>query len=117
MITGKLISIKGQILEIEFSEEKPSIYDVMIAQEDPTIKVEVYTSASPNSFFCLALTNITSLHHGSIFVSTGKPIKIPVGPELLGRVIDTLGNRRMEWVLLKHKKNVQLFPKMLVLQM
>lgn len=91
MITGKVISVKGQIIEVEFFEEKPRIYDVLEYKEDPSIKVEVYTSATPNSFYCLSLTNVTKLHHGAIFVSTGQPIKIPVGKEMLGRVVDTLG--------------------------
>ena len=91
MIQGKIVSVKGQIIEAEFLEEKPRIYDVLIAKDDTSIKMEVYTSATPNSFYCLAITNPTKLHHGSIVVSTGQPIKIPVGKELLGRVIDTLG--------------------------
>ncbi len=91
MLTGRIISVKGQILEVEFLEEKPRIYDVLIDKEDPTIKMEVYTSASANSFFCLALTHVTSLHLGSVVVNTGQPIKVPVGKEVLGRVIDTLG--------------------------
>lgn len=91
MLLGKVISVKGQIIEVEFLDEKPRIYDVLTDKEDPTIKMEVYTSASPNSFFCLALTHTTSLHHASVVVSTGQPIKIPVGQEMLGRVIDTLG--------------------------
>ncbi len=91
MLTGKVVSVKGQIIEVEFPEEKPRIYDVLIDQKDPTIKMEVYTSASPNSFFCLALTHVTSLHHGSVVTNTGQPIKVPVGEEVLGRVIDTLG--------------------------
>src|SRR4051812_12617708 len=91
MVTGKIISIKGQIIEAEFSGDKPHIYDLLLLKEDPSIKMEVYTSASPNSFYCLALTEIKSLHHGSVVISTGQPIKIPVGPELLGRVIDTMG--------------------------
>lgn len=91
MLTGKIVSVKGQIIEAEFLDEKPHIYDVLVYKEDPSIKMEVYTSATANSFFCLALTNVTKLHHGSIVVSTGQPIKIPVGVEMLGRVIDTLG--------------------------
>ncbi len=91
MITGKIISIKGQIAEIEFLEEKPKIHDLLIAKEDSTAKFEVYTSASADSFYCLALTNTTKLHYGSLVLSTDQPIKIPVGKELLGRVIDTLG--------------------------
>lgn len=91
MLLGKVVSVKGQIIEAEFLEEKPRIYDVLISKDDPTIKMEVYTSASANSFFCLALTHVTSLHHGSVVVNTGQPIKVPVGKEMLGRVIDTLG--------------------------
>jgi F-type H+/Na+-transporting ATPase subunit beta len=91
MLEGKIISIKGQIIEAEFLEDKPRIHDVLISKEDPTIKMEVYTSASPTSFYCLALTHVSSLHHGSIVENTGQPIRIPVGPEMLGRVVDTLG--------------------------
>jgi F-type H+-transporting ATPase subunit beta len=91
MISGKIISVKGQIIEVEFSEEKPRIYDVLISKEDPTVKLEVYTSASPNSFYCLAITNTTNLHYGSKVFDTQQPIKVPVGKEMLGRVIDPLG--------------------------
>jgi F-type H+-transporting ATPase subunit beta len=91
MLIGKVISVKGQIIEVEFTGEKPRIYDVLVYKEDPEVKMEVYTSASPNSFFCLALTDMTKLHHGADVVNTGEPIKMPVGPEMLGRVVDTLG--------------------------
>lgn len=91
MIEGKVVSVKGQIIEVEFMDEMPRIYDVLVYKEDPSIKMEVYTSASPNSFYCLALTNLTQLHHGSVVQNTGEPIKIPVGEAMLGRVVDTLG--------------------------
>lgn len=91
MIIGKVVSVKGQIIEAEFSEEKPGIYDVLQLKDDPSVQMEVYTSASPDSFYCLALTPVTKLHRGSEVISTQQPIKIPVGKELLGRVIDTLG--------------------------
>ena len=91
MIIGKVVSVKGQIIEAEFLNEKPHIYDVLAYKEDPSVKMEVYTSASPTSFFCLALTDVVKLHHGSVLVSTEQPIRIPVGQEMLGRVVDTLG--------------------------
>src|SRR5258708_27528354 len=91
MLTGKVVSVKGQIIEVEFLEKKPRFNDVLIAKDDDSVKMEVYRSATPNSFFCLALTNVTKLHHGSIVVSTEQPIRVPVGQEMLGRVINTLG--------------------------
>ena len=111
MIYGKIISIKGQILEVEFVNEKPNIYDLLISADDPEIKMEVYTSSSPNGFYCLALTNTTSLHHGSKVVSTGQPIKIPVGPQLLGRVIDTLGQPQDELGEIKTKESKPIISK------
>ena len=92
MVSGKVISIRGQIIEVDFPDEKPHIYDLLVMKNDPEVKMEVYISASPTSFYCLALTNMSQLHHGSVVISTGQPIKVPVGQELLGRVIDTLGN-------------------------
>jgi len=50
MLTGKIISIKGQIVEVEFLEGEPRIYDVLVCKDDPSVKMEVYTSASQNSF-------------------------------------------------------------------
>lgn len=91
MINGKVVSIRGQIIEVEFPDEKPHIYDLLVMKNAPEIKMEVYTSSSPTSFYCLALTSINKLHHGAVIESTGQPIKVPVGKELLGRVIDTLG--------------------------
>jgi F-type H+-transporting ATPase subunit beta len=91
MITGKIISIKGQIAEVEFAEDLPRIHDVLVSKKDEDAKLEVYTSSSPNSFYCLALTTTSGLHYGSKVISTEQPVKIPVGKEMLGRVIDTLG--------------------------
>ena len=91
MVTGKIISIKGQIVEIEFLGQKPRIHDVLVSKTDPDVKLEVYTSATPDSFYCLALTSTATLHYGSRVVSTQQPIKIPVGKEMLGRVINTTG--------------------------
>ena len=92
MIVGKVVSVKGQIIEVEFADDKPRINDVLVYKEDPEVKMEVYTSATPTTFFCLALSNSTKLHHGADVVSTEQPVKVPVGVEMLGRVVDTLGN-------------------------
>lgn len=91
MLTGKVVSVKGQIIEVEFMDQKPRFNDVLVAKDDDTVRMEVYRSATASSFFCLALTGVTNLHHGSIVVSTEQPIRVPVGKEMLGRVINTIG--------------------------
>lgn len=111
MIEGKVVSIKGQIIEIEFPDDKPNIYDLLIMKDSPETKMEVYTSSAENSYFCLALTSITKLHHGAKIISTGQPIKVPVGKELLGRVIDTLGNPEDDMGDIKAKESMPIISK------
>ena len=88
---GKIISIKGQVVEVEFEGVAPNIHDIFIMEEDPDARMEVYASASSNSFYCLSLTNIRRLYRGAITINTGEPLKIPVGEGILGRVIDLFG--------------------------
>ena len=49
MIEGKVISIKGQIIEVEFPDQKPNIYDLLVMKDAPETKMEVYTSSIDNS--------------------------------------------------------------------
>lgn len=88
---GKIVSIKGQIIEVAFPSAKPRVHDILVAESDPTVKMEVYMSATNNTFFCLPLSPVQKLHRGAVVLNTQEPIKIPVGKEVLGRVIDIFG--------------------------
>jgi len=85
---GKVISVKGHIIEVEFEEKPPSIHDVVYLEKDPDVKMEVYDSSSSSTFYCISLSSTKKLYRGSIVINSGEPIKIPVGDEVLGRVID-----------------------------
>lgn len=91
MNKGRIKSIRGQIIEVEFIEEKPHIHDILVSENNSEIKMEVYNSSGVNAFYCLALTSTTSLHRGEIVVNTFKSIEIPVGVEILGRVMNLFG--------------------------
>lgn len=88
---GKIKQVKGQIVEVEFLQNKPHMHDVLVLQADPSIIMEVYASATPTSFFCLVLTHAFKLHRGAIVVNQQKTIEIPVGKETLGRVMNLFG--------------------------
>ncbi|MBI4079116.1 MAG: F0F1 ATP synthase subunit beta [Candidatus Levybacteria bacterium] len=88
---GKIVSIKGQIIEVEFPNTKPRVHDILISADDPSVKMEVYMSASDNTFFCLPLSPVQKLHRGAVVLNTQEPIKIPVGKDVLGRIIDIFG--------------------------
>ncbi len=94
LVTGKVIAIRGQVVEVSFPGEKPSVHDILILEQDPLTKMEVYNSTGPDSYYCLLLTSSATISRGANVINTRKPVTIPVGPEVLGRVIDLFGNPR-----------------------
>ncbi len=94
LVTGRVIAIRGQVVEVTFSGEKPSVHDILVLEKDPLTKMEVYASTGSDSYYCLLLTASTTISRGSNVINTRKPVTIPVGPEMLGRVLDLFGNPR-----------------------
>jgi len=90
--SGKIVSIRGQVIEVEFSDLKPKIHDVLVLESDPYSKLEVYSSSGEDTFFCLALSSTENLYRGAVVVNTGEPVLFPVGKELLGRAVDIFGH-------------------------
>jgi len=88
---GRVKQVKGTVVEVEFLGEKPKIHDLLVLQEDPTIILEVHTSATSNSFYCFNLSHSHKLHRGAVLINTKRTIEIPVGKEVLGRVMNLFG--------------------------
>lgn len=88
---GKIISVKGHIIEVEFESNPPSLHDLIFLEKDPNVKMEVYDSSSSSTFYCISLSSIKKLHRGAVVVNSREPIKIPVGSDVLGRIIDIFG--------------------------
>ena len=49
--TGKVISIQGPIVEVEFLDDKPIVHDILVLEDDPGTILEVVKSSTTN--FCL----------------------------------------------------------------
>ncbi len=91
METGYVTSIKGEVIEVEFYKNPPFIKEVLVLEENPEVKLEVFGAINKNTFVCLALTNPEKLFRNARVKRTGKKLEVPVGKELLGRVIDIFG--------------------------
>ena len=89
---GKVVSVRGQVVEVEFLHRKPATHDLLSLRDDPSLKLEVYSSSSQNTFYCLALSSTEKIYRGSKVVNTDTQILFPVGSSLLGRVVDIFGN-------------------------
>lgn len=89
---GTVISVRGQVVEVEFLNEKPAIFNILTLEENPVVKMEVYSSSRDNVLFCIAPLQSTEIRRGAKVVNTGKTLSVPASRELLGRVIDAFGN-------------------------
>lgn len=89
---GKVISIVGQVAEVVFSGKQPEIYETLTLKKDKSVKLYVFRSVGKNTFYCTILIGRRKLNQGSVVVSTGEKLSVPVGSEFLGRVVDAFGS-------------------------
>ena len=104
---GRIVSIKQQIVEVQFQGHHPKIHSLLELKKDKSLKLEVFTSSSGNRFYCLLMSN-DHPKIGAEVIDTQESIRIPVGLELLGRAIDLFGKAQDEGGQLetKHTKTI-----------
>ena len=88
---GRIIGIQGQIIEVEFENSQPNLHDILVLQNDESLKMQVASPNGPQSFFCLSLCQTDKLHRGLKVINTKKPIMIPTGQGVLGRCLNIFG--------------------------
>ena len=90
--TGTILSIRGSVIDARFTGRLPGIFHVLRAGEDRDIIIEVNTHLNENTIRGIALTPTQGLARGSEVLDTGRPLEVPVGKGLLGRVINVFGS-------------------------
>ncbi len=93
-LTGKVIGINGSIVDVEFLGNYPAINALLTLESNSEVKLLVYKSSGATSFYCINLTTKFSIARGSKVLSLDRGLETPVGPEILGRVIDIFGRSR-----------------------
>src|SRR5262245_3476036 len=96
---GKVVQIIGPVVDLEFSEETlPGIHNaVQITSEGfevPVpidVTVEVAQHLGEGRVRAVAMEPTDGMVRGMKGTDSGAPIKVPVGPEVLGRVLNVLG--------------------------
>jgi len=106
--TGKIVSINGDIVEVNFSEENFILGEILVLEEDPKIKLEVIGTTEKGNLLCLLLKK-ANLYRRAKIQRTGKKFEIPVGIELLGRAIDVFGNPIDELLTIETKEKKSIY--------
>lgn len=90
--TGVVTATRGSVVDLRFEENLPSINTVVKTGKSLEIVLEVHMQLDNKHIRCIALTPTQGLARGMKAVSTGEPLKVPVGKETLGHIFDVFGN-------------------------
>ncbi|NLM34972.1 MAG: F0F1 ATP synthase subunit beta [Clostridiales bacterium] len=90
---GKIVQIIGPVIDIKFnSDNLPNILNALeIKMGNKTVVVEVEQHIGDEIVRAIAMEPTEGLRRGMSVYDTGKPISVPVGDEVLGRLFNVLG--------------------------
>jgi F-type H+-transporting ATPase subunit beta len=95
---GKVVEIKGVVIDALFQGELPAIYSALEI-EVPEVEgrpathliAEVQQHLGNDRVRAVAMDSTDGIARGAEVVDTGAPISVPVGKETLGRIFNVLG--------------------------
>src|SRR5690554_401165 len=91
---GEVIQVVGPVVDVQFpSENLPNILDALVidnADGHPLV-LEVQTHLGEDRVRTISMDSTDGLQRGVKVRSTGKPIAMPVGPEIRGRLFNVVG--------------------------
>ena len=90
---GTVVQVIGPVLDIRFPDgHLPDLLNAIeIEREEGKLVCEVAQQLGDDVVRCIAMSSTDGMTRGMQAVDTGTGIKVPVGPETLGRVFNLLG--------------------------
>jgi F-type H+-transporting ATPase subunit beta len=97
MNKGKIVQVIGPVVDIEFPDTLPAIYNALTVEFDvpgagrtrQTLEVEQHLGDHWVRTVCMGSTE--GLKRGCEVLDTGQPISMPVGDVVMGRVFNVIG--------------------------
>jgi F-type H+-transporting ATPase subunit beta len=96
--TGKITQVIGPVVDVEFPPGSlPDIYTALsvtnpgIDARQDNLVIEVSQHLGENTARCISMDSTEGLVRGMPVKSTGAPIAMPVGKEVLGRILNVVG--------------------------
>ncbi|MEI2461914.1 F0F1 ATP synthase subunit beta [Mycoplasmopsis felis] len=91
---GTIVQILGPVVDVRFNEGKlPKLLNALtVVQDGKLYTFEVAQHIGDDTARTIAMGTTNGLQRGLEVLDTGKPISVPVGNVVLGRMFDVLGN-------------------------
>ena len=97
MNKGKVVQVIGPVVDVEFADAAPSLYNALTLdyelplQGKTQLTLEVQQHLGDGWVRTVAMSTTDGVKRGMEVVDTGKPISMPVGDAVMGRVFDVTG--------------------------
>ena len=102
MQTGHIVQVIGPVVDVEFPRNGlPAIFNALKIEQPadeksgrPAINLILETAQhlGENRVRAVAMSSTDGLVRGMAVADTGAPISVPVGPEVLGRILNVVGD-------------------------
>ncbi len=97
--TGTIVQVIGPVVDVEFDPVQgpmPKIYDALevnynVQDQPHRIILETQQHLGENWVRTIAMSSTEGLMRGIKVTNTGAPISVPVGEEVLGRILNVIG--------------------------
>src|SRR5436190_3274836 len=96
MNKGKIVQVIGPVVDVEFAETLPAIYNALTVENPiqtsaPRLTLEVQQHLGDNWVRAVAMSTTEGLKRGYEVTDTSGPISMPMGEAVMGRVFDVTG--------------------------
>ncbi|GJL96502.1 MAG: ATP synthase subunit beta 1 [Hyphobacterium sp.] len=92
-LKGRVVQITGAVVDVEFDGGLPDILNAIETKNgDQKLVMEVAQHLGENTVRTIAMDATEGLQRGAIVVDTGESITVPVGPGVLGRILNVTGD-------------------------
>ena len=92
-LVGKITQVLGAVVDVHFEGELPAILNALhVDNQGNRLVLEVAQHLGESTVRCVAMDTTDGLVRGEEAVDTGSGITVPVGQEMLGRIINVVGD-------------------------
>jgi len=95
---GRITRVRGSVVDVRFSSELPEMDRKLLVESNsqngkkrPETVLEVTAHLDDTNVRCIALNSTQGLSRGQLVIDTSAPVTVPVGDELLGRMVNVFG--------------------------
>ncbi|HEB77583.1 MAG TPA: F0F1 ATP synthase subunit beta [Methylothermaceae bacterium] len=89
-VPGQVTAVRGSVVDVRFPVEVPPLHQCLLAG-DGQVPLEVAAHLDSRTARCIAFANTQGLQREDPVEDTGAPIRVPVGPQVLGRMLNVFG--------------------------